>query len=430
MKIKWLVFYCFIINTNCLAQETSTWGNTYRVIDARPYAGKNFIVQIAAKVIALKKNAQAGMWVAVTKENKKGGFYKNMSGNPIVASEWKVYSLSGKIDKTAGYMTIGFGYSNPGIFYFDDFKLLVENTAGTMEEVPLANAGFEEDSIAAKYSWMYSMGKDQYKTSLEKADVFSGKQSCKVDGSALISLLSYGDNDSTGKYAAVNGIKIYYEEYGAGQPLLLLHGNSMAINSFRLQIPELSKYFHVYAIDTRGHGRSGDDGKRYTYDLFADDMNALLDHLHLDSVNVLGWSDGGNTGLIMAMKYPGKVKKLITMGAVIFIDNTVVDEAIFKSLYKERKELESDAAADAPGRIRRIDLLLTEPRHRFEELQSISCPVLVIAGEKDLVKEEHTKGIAAHIPNATLMIVPKASHELPWENASLFNTYVIDFLKK
>ncbi|MGG9961456.1 alpha/beta fold hydrolase [Ferruginibacter sp. SUN106] len=430
MKIKWLVFFCFFFTADCLAQETSIWGNTYRVINAKPFAGKNFTVQIAAKVIALKKNAGAGMWVSVTKENKKSGFYKNMSNNPIVANEWKVYSLSGKIDKTAESLTIGFGYSNPGIFYFDDFKLLVENAAGTMEEIPLANAGFEEDSIQAKYSWMYKMGKSQYKISLEKTDVFSGKQSCKVDGSALISLQPYGENDSAGRYATVNGIKIYYEEYGTGEPLLLLHGNSMAINSFRLQIPELSKYFHVYAIDTRGHGKSGDDGKTYTYDLFADDMNALLEHLHLDSVNVLGWSDGGNTGLIMAMKYPKKVKKLITMGAVIFIDNTVVDKALFKSLHKERKELESDSSSDAPGRIRRIDLLLTEPKHTFEQLQAISCPVLVIAGEKDVVKEAHTRGIAAHIPNAILMIVPKATHQLPWEDAPLFNKAVVAFLKK
>ena len=120
-------------------------------------------------------------------------------------------------------------------------------------------------------------------------------------------------------------------------------------------------------------------------------MNALLDHLHLDSVNILGWSDGGNTGLVMAMKYPKKVKKLITMGAVIFIDNTVVDKSLFKSWDKEKKELADDASSDAPGRIRRIDLLLTEPKHTFEELQAISCPVLVVAGEKDVVKEGASK---------------------------------------
>ena len=185
----------------------------------------------------------------------------------------------------------------------------------------------------------------------------------------------------------------------------------------------------MYAIDTRGHGKSGDDGKTYTYDLFADDMNALLNQLNLDSVNIAGWSDGGNTGLIMAMKYPAKVKRLITMGAVIFIDNTVVDKWVFKTLNKEKKELAKDTSAYANGRLRRIDLLLTEPKHSFEELKQIKCPTLIMAGEKDVVKQEHTKGIAANIPNANVMIVPKATHELPWEDALLFNKTVIDFLK-
>jgi len=145
---------------------------------------------------------------------------------------------------------------------------------------------------------------------------------------------------------------------------------------------------------------------------------------------VVGWSDGGNTGLIMAMKYPKKVKKLITMGAVVFIDNTVVDKWVFKTLDKEKKELANDSSLYAQRRLRRIELLLTEPKHRFEELQTITCPVLVMSGEKDVVKEQHTKGIAANILSAALMIVPKATHELPWEDAPAFNKSVIDFLRK
>ena len=157
-----------------------------------------------------------------------------------------------------------------------------------------------------------------------ETDAYQGKQSFLVDGSHFVPADTYGNNAHTGKYAIVNGIKIYYEEYGKGEPLLLLHGNSCSISLFEKQIPELAKHFHVIAVDTRGQGKSGEDGKRYTYDLFADDMNALLDHMKLDSVNILGWSDGGNTGLIMAMKYPSKVKRLVTMGANVFIDKTVV----------------------------------------------------------------------------------------------------------
>jgi pimeloyl-ACP methyl ester carboxylesterase len=366
----------------------------------------------------------------VYKANKQLGLMKSLSQiNPITLNEWKVYSIAGKIDKTAEYLSFGINYIEQGVFYFDDLKLFIENDAGTMEEIPLVNGDFEEDSIEAKHSWWYDKNKNLYNISLTTAEVYAGKQSCKVDGTILRSTGEYGDNDATGKYTTVNGIKIYYEEYGKGEPLLLLHGNSVSINSFRLQIPELSKYFHVYAIDTRGHGRSGDDGTRYTYDLFAADMNALLDQLHLDSVNIIGWSDGGNTGLMMAMQYPKKVKKLVTMGAVVFIDNTVVGKNVFKTLHQEQQELANDSSAYAKGRLRRIELLLTEPKHSFEELKAIHCPVLVMAGGKDIVKEEHTKGIAANISRATLLIVPKATHELPWEDAAFFNKTVINFLK-
>jgi len=430
MKMKLLFLLYFIIHVKCGAQESNIWGNASRFINAKSYAGKKFRIEAAVKVISINKNASAGIWARVYKTNNKLGFSKSMSQfNPIKSREWKVYSITGKIDKDASYLSFGINYIEQGIFYFDDFKLFIENDAGTMEVISLVNGDFEEDSMQSKHSWWYDKNKNLYNISLTTTDFFSGKQSCKVDGTELRVPRQYGDNDSCGKYATVNGIKIYYEEYGGGEPLLLLHGNSMSINSFHLQIPELAKYFHVYAVDTRGHGKSGDDGKTYTYDLFANDMNALLDQLGLDSVNIIGWSDGGNTGLIMAMEYPKKIKKLVTMGAVIFIDTTVVAGEVFKSLHQEQKELRSDSSLDAAGRIRRIELLLTEPNHTFQNLKIIKCPVLVMAGENDIVKEEHTKGIAANIPKSTLLIVAKATHELPWENAAFFNKTVIGFLK-
>ncbi|MGC4101856.1 alpha/beta fold hydrolase [Ferruginibacter sp.] len=426
---KLLLLFCIAINTCCFAQDSNIWGNISRAINAQPYAGKNFTIQVAAKVIATDKTAQAGMWVSVMKENKKNGFYKNMADAPIKDNQWKVYSISGRLDKTAAYLTMGMGYSDRGIFYFDDFKFLVENDAGVMEEVPLINNGFEEDSVQSKHSWWPGSNKNFYTLSITTEDVYSGKHAFKADGTSLLAARTYGSNDSVGNYAHVNGIKIYYETYGAGQPLLLLHGNSSSIRTFEKQIPELSKHYKVIAIDTRGQGKSTEDGKKYTYDLFADDVNALLDQLHLDSVNIVGWSDGGNTGLIVAMKYPAKVKKLVTMGANVFIDNTVVDKSVFTSLNKEKKTLSSSNAANEQNRIRLIDLLLTEPQHSFAELKNIQCPVLVVAGENDVIKEAHTKAIAANIPRAVLKIIPKATHYFPSEDPGNFNKLVEDFLR-
>jgi pimeloyl-ACP methyl ester carboxylesterase len=241
---------------------------------------------------------------------------------------------------------------------------------------------------------------------------------------------AYGNNDSTGKYAVANGIKIYYEEYGQGQPLLLLHGNSESIQSFRLQIPEFLKYYRVIAVDTRGQGKSSEDGKTYSFELFADDLNALLNVLNIDSANILGWSDGGNTGLIMAMKYPKKVKRLVTMGANIFVDTSVVDEWIFNELNRQLTEMKFDTSYAIRNRVRLINLLLTEPKHHFEDLKIISCPVLVLAGQKDVIKENHTRSIAQNIRTSTLIIAPNETHDYPIENPKAFNETVIKFLKE
>jgi len=236
--------------------------------------------------------------------------------------------------------------------------------------------------------------------------------------------------DTIGKYALVNGINIYYEEYGTGEPLLLLHGNSESSQAFKMQIPEFSKHYRVIAVDTRGHGKSGYDGKRYNYNLFAEDMNALLKHLKISKTNIVGWSDGGNTGLTLAMKHPDKVKKLAVMGANIFIDSSVVDDWVFKALNQQLKGLENDTAQSSKNRIRLINLLLTEPQYSFSDLKTITCPVLVLAGEKDIVKEGHTRNIAKNIAKGTLIIAANETHYYPSENPDAFNKLILDFLKK
>ena len=424
MKQIFLILTIFLAPSFLLAQATD-WGAITQSVDAKPYVGKKFKLQAAVKVQLIDTTAEAEIWVRIDKPNKKMGFFYNMMDKPIRTKDWKIFSIEGKVDKDAGFIVFGGLYSRRGIFYFDDFKLSVENSKGIFEEVKINNGNFENDSISK--SWRFFKQREGFKLTTTNENTFEGKQSCKIDGAQFKKENTYGDNDSTGIFANVNGIKIYYEIYGQGQPLLLLHGNSSSIESFYLQIPEFSKHYRVIAVDTRGQGKSADDGKKYTYDLFADDMNALLNNLNIDSANILGWSDGGNTGLIMAMKYPQKVKRLVTMGANIFIDKTVVDKSIFKELNKQLKELNFDSTNN---RVRLINLLLTEPKHTFDELKLINCPVLVVAGEKDIIKEPHTKGIAKSIKNSTLYIAPKETHYFPVENVKVFNAAVIDFLKK
>jgi pimeloyl-ACP methyl ester carboxylesterase len=159
-------------------------------------------------------------------------------------------------------------------------------------------------------------------------------------------------------------------------------------------------------------------------------MYELLNQLGLDSVNILGWSDGGNTGLIMAMQYPEKVKRLATMGANIFINTDAVKAPIFREINKQLKQLGKDTSAKALNDRRLMHLLLEEPNMKFDDLSTIHCPVLVMAGENDLIREQHTKGIAQHIAGAQLVIFPKGTHYIPQENAPLFNKTVLEFLKK
>jgi pimeloyl-ACP methyl ester carboxylesterase len=410
------------------AQQATDWGAFSQAIDAAPYLGKKFILEATIKVQAIDSTCDAEVWVRVDKPNNKTGFFYNMMDKPIRSKDWLTVTIKGKIDKEALYLVFGGLYHRRGIFFFDNFKLQVETSKGKYEPVAVPNGNFEADSLQTH--WRYFQKRSGFVVSNTREDFYEGKQACKVDGSAFTKEPAVGDNDSTGKYAAVNGIKIYYEQYGKGEPLLLLHGNSESIGSFRLQIPELSQQYRVIAVDTRGQGKSTEDGTTYTYDLFADDMNALLDQLQLDSVNILGWSDGGNTGLIMAMKYPRKVKKLVTMGANVFIDNTVVEKWVFKELNKQLKEIKNDTAYADRNRVRLINLLLTEPKHTFEELKAIACPVLVMAGEKDVIKENHTRSIAANIAKSTLLIAPKETHEYPRENAKAFNAAVLAFLQK
>ncbi|UOQ52920.1 alpha/beta fold hydrolase [Hymenobacter cellulosivorans] len=236
----------------------------------------------------------------------------------------------------------------------------------------------------------------------------------------------YGRNAAAGKYCQVPGVKLYYETYGSGEPLLLLHGNGESINSFRSQIEALSAHFRVIAVDTRAQGKSVDTlTKVLTYELFAADMKALLDSLHLPKAHVLGWSDGGNTGLIMALRYPSYVHKLVTMAANLFPTTEAVDAKMLRQSEQARQMLlKKGDAANA----RLLTLVLTEPHLSYEQLKAIQAPTLVLAGEKDIIKQAHTLAIGSHIPGAQTVILPGATHYAPQQKAALFNETVLRFL--
>ncbi len=239
----------------------------------------------------------------------------------------------------------------------------------------------------------------------------------------------YGKNSSVGKFLKVKNADLYYEVYGEGEPIVLLHGNSGSIKDFYQQIPVLSKKYKVIALDTRGQGRSTDTSKNnLTYSIFADDLKVLTDELGFKKINIVGWSDGGNTGLEFVLKYPENVSKLVTIGANVQPDG--VDERLLNHMKTELQVLELENKPEKFNQTRILKIMIKEPKISKGSLQKIQSPVLVIAGENDVIKKVHTEFIAKQIPNAKLKIYAKATHFIPFENADQLNADLLEFLGK
>ena len=412
------------------AQMAQDWGAFQKSISVKAYQGKKFRLQAAVKVKLIDSTADAEIWARVDRPNKEMGFFYNMMDKPIRCSEWKLFTINGMIADDALYLAFGGLYNRKGMFYFDDFKLSIKNENNKWEDVAIDEGGFEGDSGQVKKSWGFLQERSGIVVGTTQNEAYSGKQSFLADASHFTPVKTYGNNDSTGHYTEVNGIKMYYEIYGQGQPLVLLHGNSGSISSYYKQIPAFSKSFRVIAIDSRGQGKSTEDGRKFTYELFAEDTKALLDKLGLDSVDILGWSDGGNIGLIMAMRYPQKVKCLAVMGANLFNNDSSVKPWVNKELKKQYQEIKGESTFNALFRKRMIELLMYEPKIDPANLQKIQCPSLVMAGSNDLLLESHTKLIAAGIKNSELLLFTNGSHYEPLERPERFNRAVLDFFQK
>ena len=232
----------------------------------------------------------------------------------------------------------------------------------------------------------------------------------------------YGKNKS-GKYIDIADAKIYFEEYGEGEPLIFLHGNNGSIEDFYQQIPFFVKHYRVIVLDTRGQGRSTDLTKTpYTYEVFSNDLFQVIQKLNLKKVNLVGWSDGGNTALIFNAQHPELVNKIVTIGAVLN------PNGVSKELIENLKNLANNPSEST--NLRLIELMLNEPNITKLELNKIQNPVLVIAGEKDEVKESHTKEIQQNISKAELLIIPNSTHYVPFEQPKILNEAILKFLKK
>ena len=219
---------------------------------------------------------------------------------------------------------------------------------------------------------------------------------------------------------------MYYQEQGAGAPLLLLHGNGEDGTYFVHQMDAFAQHYRVIAVDTRGHGRSPRGTAPFTIRQFAEDLLDFMDALHLEKAHILGFSDGGNIALTFALRHPERVDRLILNGANLnpagvkaSVQIPIVVGYHIASLFRNEKARHHAAL---------LGLMVKEPNFSPADLAKLTVPTLVIAGTKDMIREKHTRLIADSIPNARLVLLP-GDHFVANKNPEAFNRAVLDFLQ-
>ncbi|MBL8064114.1 MAG: alpha/beta hydrolase [Anaerolineales bacterium] len=239
-------------------------------------------------------------------------------------------------------------------------------------------------------------------------------------------------------YVEQDGARIWYAAYGAGQPVILLHGGLGHGGNWGYQVPTLmDSGYHVVLIDSRGHGRSTRDARPYSYELMASDVLAVMDELHLEKVALVGWSDGACTALVIESMAPERVA-----GVFFFACNmdpsgtkefamTPVIQRCFDRHVKDYAQLSATPGmfgefSDAVGLMQR-----TQPDYSAQDLAGIRVPVAIVHSEHDqFIKLEHAEYLARSIPNAEFVSLPGVSHFAPLQRPDQFNNAVLSFLGK
>lgn len=240
-----------------------------------------------------------------------------------------------------------------------------------------------------------------------------------------------GRNPKAGHFADLRGIKLYYEVYGAGAPVLFIHGNGGSMHDFRHQLNAFAKSYKVILVDSRAQGRSADAGDSLSYEMMADDIHALLEHLKVDSCNVVGWSDGGINAILLALRHPEKVRKLAATGANLWPDSTALDPWVYKKILEWDADLSTQTSDPVKRNQKKLmHLMAVQPNITLEQLHKVHCPSLIIGGDHDVIIPEHTVQIARAIPKSYLWILPNSGHSTLIHYAAEFNRATMEFFER
>ncbi len=247
--------------------------------------------------------------------------------------------------------------------------------------------------------------------------------------------MPYVKNSEVGCYINMNGVLQYYEVYGHGEPLVLIHGNGGSIAYMKPQIEFFSKSYKVVVMDCRGRGKSELGTDSLTYMQMTKDIAGILDYLRIDSAHIVGRSDGGIISILLAIYYPQKVKKVVAFAANLTADTNALYPSFFKSVIRDRKQADEMLAKNDTSQNWKIiqqrnRLMEFQPNISAEDLHKINCPVLVMSTDRDIVREEHTMFIYRNIKQSNLCFLSGEDHYVTTNNPDLFNSIVAKYLTK
>lgn len=222
---------------------------------------------------------------------------------------------------------------------------------------------------------------------------------------------------SPGKYAHVNGLKMYYEVHGNGFPLVLIHGGGSTIaTTFGRILPELAKNHTVIAVELQAHGHTADIDRPLSFEQDADDVAALLKELNINKADIFGFSNGASTTLQIAIRHPQLVNKIIVASTMYKKDGSypwfwdMMANPKFEQMPQALKDayLEINPNPDALLTMYKRDVARMQSFKdiKEEDIRAIQAPALIVIGDNDVVRPEHAVEMYRQIKNAKLMILP------------------------
>lgn len=243
-----------------------------------------------------------------------------------------------------------------------------------------------------------------------------------------------------GEYIEAGGLRTYYEVHGDGEPVVLLHGGLATVDTWGAQVEALSRHYRVYTPERRGHGRTADVPGPISYAAMAADTVAWLEAMSVPKASLIGWSDGGVVAALVAITRPDLVHKLVIIGQYLSrdgewpssraeLDESAADPETLSMFQQLHAPLSPDGPDHFPVVYEKVmRMWRDEPEIPLSDIAAIAAPTLIMQGDGDWVRVEHSALLSRTIPDAQLAVVPGTSHVLPMEKPGLVNTLLSDFL--